>query len=76
MIRCILPACTQANVGLVGNGRFYSGLISKLMTSDLYEANQLADSIRKALNTQIPTFIKRADRNSYVAENYKTMHKY
>ena len=45
------------------------------MTSDLYEANQLADSIRKALNTQIPTFIKRADRNSYVAENYKTMHK-
>jgi thymidylate synthase ThyX len=73
-IRCILPACTQANVGLVGNGRFYSGLISKLMTSDLCEANRLADSIRKALNTQIPTFIKRADRNSYIAENYKTMH--
>ena len=75
VIRCILPACTQANVGLVGNGRFYSGLISKLMTSDLYEANQLADSIRKALNTQIPTFIKRAGRNSYIAENYKAMHK-
>ena len=69
VIRCILPACTQANVGLVGNGRFYSGLISKLMNLGLYEANQLADSIRKALNTQIPTFIKRADRNAYTVEN-------
>jgi len=75
VIRCILPACTQANVGLVGNGRFYSGLISKLMTSDLFEANQLANSIRKALNTQIPTFIKRADKNLYVAENHQAMHK-
>jgi len=73
VIRCILPACTQANLGLVGNGRFYSGLISKLMTSDLSEANQLAESIRKALNTQIPTFIKRADRNPYIAANHETM---
>nr|MBC8285074.1 FAD-dependent thymidylate synthase [Nitrospinota bacterium] len=73
VIRCILPACTQANLGLVGNGRFYSGLISKLMTSDLSEAHQLAESIRKALNTQIPTFIKRADYNCYTAENHRTM---
>ena len=73
IIRCILPACTQANVGLVGNGRFYSGLISKLMTNDLSEAHQLAESIRKALNTQIPTFIKRADKNTYNAENHQAM---
>ena len=73
IIRCILPACTQANVGLVGNGRFYSGLISKLLTSDLSEAHQLAESIQKALNTQIPTFIKRADKNSYNAENHRAM---
>ena len=43
------------------------------MTSDLSEANQLAASIRKALNTQIPTFIKRADRNPYTAANHETM---
>ena len=45
------------------------------MTSDLFEANQLANSIRKALNTQIPTFIKRANKNLYVAENHQAMHK-
>ena len=73
VIRCILPACTQANVGLVGNGRFYSGLITKLLSHDLCEAHELAESIRKALNTQIPTFIKRAERNTYLMDNHRTM---
>ena len=73
VIRCILPACTQANVGLVGNGRYYSGLISKLLSHDLTEAHGLAEAIRKALNTQIPTFIKRAGRNSYRMENRDKM---
>jgi len=73
VIRCILPACTQANVGLVGNGRYYSGLISKLLSHDLTEAHTLAEAIRKALNTQIPTFIKRAKRNPYRIENRDKM---
>ena len=73
VIRCILPACTQANVGLVGNGRFFSGLITKLLSHDLCEAHELADSVRKALNTQIPTFIKRAGRNAYLADNHRKM---
>ncbi len=75
VIRCILPACTQANVGLVGNGRFFSGLITKLLSQDLDEAHKLASLIRKALNTQIPTFIKRAARNNYVANNHQAMRK-
>ena len=73
VIRCILPACTQANVGLVGNGRYYSGLITKLLSHDLTEAHGLAEAIRKALNTQIPTFIQRAGRNSYRMENHGKM---
>ncbi len=73
VIRCILPACTKANVGLVGNGRFYSGLISKLLSQELREAHDLAESIREALNTQIPTFIKRAERNDYLADNHRKM---
>ena len=73
VIRCILPACTQANVGLVGNGRFYSSLITKLLSHDLGEAHELAESIRKALNTQIPTFIKRAERDTYLVDNNRKM---
>ncbi len=67
VIRCILPASTQANMGIVGNGRFFSGLISKLLTQNLREANDLAGKIQEALNHQIPTFIKRAQKNEYAA---------
>jgi len=73
VIRCILPACTKANMGLVGNGRFYSGLISKLLTQGLEEGHALATAIQKALNTQIPTFIKRAAKNTYKADNHRNM---
>ena len=71
IIRCILPASTKANMGLVGNGRFYSGLISKLLSQDLDEGWLLAENIREALGTQIPTFIRRADKNEYLVENQK-----
>ncbi len=73
VIRCILPACTKANLGLVGNGRFYSGLISKLLTQGLGEGHTLARDIQTALNTQIPTFIKRAAKNNYQADNHRNM---
>ena len=65
VIRCILPAATQANLGLVGNGRFYSALISKLLSQNLREAEDLAGKIREALDSQIPTFIKRAAKQDY-----------
>jgi hypothetical protein len=48
-------------------------LITKLLSHDLCEAHELADSVRKALNTQIPTFIKRAGRNAYLADNHRKM---
>tara|TARA_B100000686_G_scaffold301578_2_gene336982 strand:- start:4802 stop:6457 length:1656 start_codon:yes stop_codon:yes gene_type:complete len=68
VIRCILPACTKANMGLVGNGRFFSGLISKLLTQSLDEGWVLAENLRQALNHQIPTFIKRAGASKYQAK--------
>lgn len=73
VIRCVLPAATQANVGLVGNGRFYSGLISKLLTHPLDEARALAPLIRDALHPLIPTFIKRAGEKPYLREIDRNM---
>ncbi|MFQ5481437.1 MAG: FAD-dependent thymidylate synthase [Nitrospinaceae bacterium] len=75
VIRCILPAATQANVGLVGNGRFFSGLISKLLTHPLDEARSLAGPIREALKEQIPTFIKRAAAKPYLQDIQAAMHR-
>ncbi|MBI4389512.1 MAG: FAD-dependent thymidylate synthase [Nitrospinae bacterium] len=73
VLRCILPASTKANMGLVGNGRFFSGLISKLLSHELREANALGEAVRAALAGQIPTFIKRAARDPYLRENERRM---
>ena len=73
VIRCILPASTTANMGLVANGRFYTQLISKLLSTNLDETQLLAEDIQKALNTQIPTFIKRAEKKSYRIETRQKM---
>lgn len=73
VIRCILPAATKANMGVVGNGRFYTGLISKLFSHELKEAQSLGTAIHNALNHQIPTFIKRAGKNAYAMENERNM---
>ncbi|CAI2719202.1 FAD-dependent thymidylate synthase [Nitrospina watsonii] len=73
IMRCILPAATQANVGIIGNGRFFSMLISKLQTEELSEAQDLAEQIREALNHQIPTFIKRAARREHRADVHRKM---
>ena len=73
VIRGILPAATQANMGIVGNGRFFSGLISKLLSQDLSEAQDLAGKVKEALDSQIPTFIKRAARNDYRVQTDRAM---
>ncbi|QPJ65229.1 MAG: hypothetical protein G3M78_07430 [Candidatus Nitrohelix vancouverensis] len=73
VVRCILPASAKANLGVVGNGRYFTGLISKLMTHELKEARVLAEKIQEALQTYIPTFIKRARVNDYAMQNERAM---
>lgn len=63
--RCVLPACTEANMGIVGNGRFFTHLITNLKTAKLDELQQIAIQIENELNKIIPTFIKRNKINNY-----------
>jgi len=72
-IRVLLPASTLTNVGLFGNGRFYQNLISHLYTHDLDEMNLLAQKAHDALGQIMPTFVKRAKRNEYLAGTRKNM---
>jgi len=67
-IRVVLPAATLSNVGLFGNGRFYQGLLTKLYTHLLSEANDLAKSSQTELDKVIPQFVKRAKFDDYTAQ--------
>lgn len=72
-IRVLLPASTLTNVGLFGNGRFFQNLISHLYTHELDEMNLLAEKAHNALGQTMPTFVKRAKRNEYLAATRKNM---
>lgn len=73
IIRCVLPAATTTNVGLSGNGRFYTNLVSKMMSIGLLEANEVALLAKSELDKVIPTFVKRAAPNSYLIETNDNM---
>ncbi|MFH2063326.1 MAG: FAD-dependent thymidylate synthase [bacterium] len=67
-LRYLLPLSTKTNVGLFGNGRFFQGLISHCLTSDLPEAQSLGRRAHAALDQIMPRYVKRAGRNDYLVE--------
>src|SRR5215813_6676519 len=70
VLRAYLPAATLTNVGLFGVGQAFEHLLNKGYSHDLVEAESLASGIHTALNTLIPSFVKRARRSEYLAETY------
>ncbi len=57
--RCVLPSSTLSQLGIFGNGRFFTNLINALKASELKEEKERGYAIEKELNKVIPTFIKR-----------------
>lgn len=71
VLRSYLPAATKTNVGLFGVGQAFEHLLTKLYSHELTEARALATSIHQELNQLIPSFVKRAKSNPYLAETWK-----
>ena len=72
-IRCLLPLSTLTNVGMFGNGRFYQGVISHMLTSDIPEVAKIAEKALKAAGEVIPQYVRRAKRSEYQAGVKKNM---
>ncbi len=68
ILRSYLPAATLTNAGFFGNGQAFEYMITKLYSRELTELRELAASTHGALNELIPSFVKRARFNQYVAE--------
>jgi thymidylate synthase ThyX len=67
VLRGYLPAATLTNVGLFGVGQAFEYLLSKLYSHELGEAVELASAMHGELNQLIPSFVKRAQANDYLA---------
>lgn len=68
VLRYILPAATFTNIGLTVNGRALEHMISKLLSHPLAEAREAGEAIKREAVTVIPTLLKYADYNPYIAD--------
>jgi len=71
--RCVLPSSTLTHLGIFGNGRFFSNLISTLKSQDLMESVDRGFEIEAELKKVIPTFVKRNKANPKMPEINKNM---
>ncbi len=74
ILRSLLPIATLTNVGMFGNGRFFQGLISFLLTSELPESHTIAAGAQAALKEIIPQYVRRAAKSEYNNLNSKNMY--
>ena len=64
--RSVLPASTLTNVGVTANARTLEHAISKLMSSELKEEQELGQAVREQGRDVTPTLIKYADVVEYL----------
>src|SRR4030081_212643 len=65
LLRGLLPAGTLTHPGLVGNGRAFEYLITKMAAHELPECRRLATDLHRELVLVIPAFVKRALDDRY-----------
>ena len=68
VLRSYLPAATLTNVGMFGVGQAFEYLLSKFYSHELSEAKELGKAMHGEVNQLIPSFVKRAQLNEYLAE--------
>jgi thymidylate synthase ThyX len=73
--RCVLPSSTLTHMGLHGNGKFFTHVISHLKSSELIEESARGADLETELNKIIPTFIKRNKMNPKIKETHQKMRK-
>ncbi|HKG22474.1 MAG TPA: FAD-dependent thymidylate synthase [Blastocatellia bacterium] len=70
VLRYILPSATFTNIGLTVNGRALEHMITKLLSHPLSEAREIGEAIKREAVTVIPTLLKYADYNPYMADTH------
>ena len=64
--RAVLPAATLTNVGVTANARVLEHAITKLLSSELLEEQELGQELKREALRITPTLIKYAEPNAYL----------
>src|SRR5262245_35547548 len=73
LLRYLLPAATLTNLGLTINARALEHLLSKLLSDPLEEVRDIATAMKHEAEKEVPTLLKYAAYNAYVAETDQAM---
>ncbi|MBN2042517.1 MAG: FAD-dependent thymidylate synthase [Candidatus Aenigmarchaeota archaeon] len=73
VMRYALPAATLTNLGMTINARALEHAIRKLLSHPLEEMNGIGKRMKEEVTKIIPTLVKYADRNDYIAETNRSM---
>jgi len=73
LLRYLLPASTLTNLGLTINARALEHLLSKLLSHPLEEARDIGTAMKIEAEKVVPTLLKYAAYNPYVAETDQAM---
>jgi thymidylate synthase ThyX len=73
ILRYVLPAATLTNIGMTINGRLLEHLITKLLSHPLEESREIGTLLKTEGQKIIPTLLKYADFNAYMAETRQSM---
>ncbi len=61
-LRGLLPAATQANVGIFASGQAFEAMLVRMQASPLVEARECGQAMLRELRKVIPAFLTRTDR--------------
>jgi thymidylate synthase ThyX len=73
LLRYLLPASTLTNLGLTINARALEHLLSKLLSHPLEEARLIGLALKNEAEKVVPTLLKYAAYNPYVADTDQAM---
>jgi thymidylate synthase ThyX len=73
LLRYLLPAGTLTNLGMTINGRALEHLLTKMLSHPLLEVQQLGAMLKEEALPLMPTLLKYAQPNAYMAETEDTM---
>jgi thymidylate synthase ThyX len=73
LLRYLLPASTLTNLGLTINARALEHLVTKLLSHPLEEARHIGTAMKIEAEKVVPTLLKYAAYNPYVADTEQAM---
>lgn len=73
VLRYLLPASTLTNLGMTINGRALEHLLTKMLSHTLPEIQHLGAMMKEEAQKLIPTLLKYAESNTYMAETEVAM---